>query len=67
MKYIQLILKMKKISKNSKKYLKMKKIKKISNHLSRIYILLKQQEINLKGIEYDAKIAGYILNPTDNK
>ena len=50
-----------------KEILEDEKIKKISNHLSQIYILLKQQEINLKGIEYDAKIAGYILNPTDNK
>ena len=53
--------------KEFKEILEDEKIKKISNHLSRIYILLKQQEINLKGIEYDAKIAGYILNPTDNK
>ena len=50
-----------------KEILEDEKIKKISNHLSQIYILLKQQEINLKGIEYDTKIAGYILNPTDNK
>ena len=50
-----------------KEILEDEKIKKISNHLSQIYILFKQQEINLKGIEYDAKIAGYILNPTDNK
>ena len=53
--------------KEFKEILEDEKIKKISNHLSKIYILLKQQEINLKGIEYDAKIAGYILNPTDNK
>ena len=53
--------------KEFKEILEDEKIKKISNHLSRIYILLKQQEINLKGIEYDAKIAGYILNPADNK
>ena len=53
--------------KEFKEILEDEKIKKISNHLSQIYILLKQQEINLKGIEYDAKIAGYILNPTDNK
>ena len=43
------------------------KISKISNHLSKTYILLKQLGIEIKGIKYDAKIAGYILNPTDNK
>ena len=42
-------------------------IKKKSHHLSETYILLKQIDIEIKGIEYDAKIAGYILNPTDNK
>lgn len=42
-------------------------IKKIGNHLSQTYILLKQLGIEIKGIDYDCKIAGYILNPTDNK
>ena len=42
-------------------------IKKKSHHLSETYILLKQIDIEIRGIEYDAKIAGYILNPTDNK
>ena len=42
-------------------------IKKKSHHLSETYILLKQIDIEIKGIDYDAKIAGYILNPTDNK
>ena len=42
-------------------------IKKASINLSKIYILLKQLEINLQGIEYDISIASYILNPTNNK
>ena len=42
-------------------------IKKISINLTKIYILLKQEEINLKGINYDISIASYILNPTNNK
>ena len=42
-------------------------IKKISINLSKVYILLKQIEINLEGIEYDISIASYILNPTNNK
>ena len=42
-------------------------IKKKSINLTKIYILLKQVGINLKGIEYDAGIAAYILNPTSNK
>ncbi len=43
------------------------KIKKISIDLSKIYILLNQENIKLKGIDYDISIASYILNPTDNK
>ena len=42
-------------------------IRKIGIDLSKIYILLKQSGINLKGIDYDIAIAAYILNPTDNK
>ena len=42
-------------------------IKKISVDLTKIYILLKQEEINIKGMEYDVGIATYILNPTNNK
>ena len=53
--------------KNLKEILEDDKISKISNHLSKTYILLKQLGIEIKGIKYDAKIAGYILNPTDNK
>ncbi len=43
------------------------KIKKVGIDLSKSYILLKQQGIELKGIEFDASIAAYILNPTNNK
>ena len=42
-------------------------IKKIGIDLSKIYILLKQENINLKGISYDISIAAYILNPTNSK
>ena len=42
-------------------------IYKIGIDLSRIYILLKQEGINLKGIKFDSSIAAYILNPTNNK
>ena len=42
-------------------------IKKIGIDLSKIYILLKQEEITLDGISYDINIAAYILNPTNNK
>ena len=42
-------------------------IKKVGIDLSKVYILLKQEGINLKGIDYDISIASYILNPTDNK
>ena len=42
-------------------------IRKVGIDLSKVYILLKQEGINLKGIDYDISIASYILNPTDNK
>ena len=42
-------------------------IKKISIHLKKQYILLKQIGIDLNGIYYDISIAGYLLNPTNNK
>ena len=44
-----------------------KNIKKISINLTKTYILLKQLEINLEGMEYDIAISSYILNPTNNK
>ena len=42
-------------------------IRKTGIDLSKVYILLKQEGVNLKGIDYDIGIASYILNPTDNK
>ena len=42
-------------------------IKKVGINLSKDYILLKQQGIDLNGISYDVQIASYILNPTENK
>ncbi len=42
-------------------------ISKIGIDLSKTYILLKQEKINLKGIKADISIAAYILNPTNNK
>lgn len=42
-------------------------IKKCGTNLTRDYILLKQEGITLKGIDYDVSIAAYILNPTNNK
>ena len=42
-------------------------INKIGIDLGKIYILLKQENISLKGIYYDISIASYILNPTNNK
>lgn len=43
------------------------KISKIGIDLSKTYILLKQEGINLKGIKSDISIAAYILNATNNK
>lgn len=42
-------------------------IQKIGINLTSVYILLKQVEIDLRGIAYDIAIASYILNPTNNK
>ncbi len=42
-------------------------ISKIGIDLSKTYILLKQEGINLRGIKFDISIAAYILNPTNNK
>ena len=52
---------------NLKEIFEDEQIKKIGIDLSKTYILLQQQGINLKGIDYDASIATYILNPTNNK
>ena len=50
-----------------KEILENEKIKKVGIDLSKSYILLKQEGITLKGMEYDIAIASYILNPTNNK
>ena len=42
-------------------------IKKTSINLTKVYILLKQVNITLEGIENDISIGAYILNPTNNK
>ena len=42
-------------------------IKKTSINLTKVYILLKQADITLEGIENDISIGAYILNPTNNK
>ena len=42
-------------------------ISKVGIELSKIYILLMQEGIELKGIKYDISIAGYVLDPSDNK
>ncbi len=42
-------------------------IKKTSINLTKEYILLKQADITLNGIENDISIGAYILNPTNNK
>ena len=42
-------------------------VSKIGIDLGKVYILLKQEKINLKGIKFDIAIAAYILNPTNNK
>ena len=54
-------------TKELKDILEDNEIKKVSIDLSKTYILLKQEGIDLKGIDYDIAIASYILNPTDNK
>ena len=54
-------------TKELKDILEDNEIKKVSIDLSKVYILLRQEGINLKGIDYDISIASYILNPTDNK
>ena len=42
-------------------------IEKIGIHLSKTYILLKQEGIKLNNLKFDAKIASYLLNSTNNK
>ena len=52
---------------NFKEIFENAEIKKIGIDLSKAYILLMQEGIELKGINYDIGIATYILNPTNNK
>lgn len=52
---------------NLKDIFENKGILKIGIDIGKIYILLKQEQINLKGIKFDCSIAAYILNPTNNK
>ncbi len=54
------IFKLKKIFENEK-------IKKIGYNIKEDFVLLKEYGINLEGIEYDAEVAAYILNPTNIK
>ncbi len=42
-------------------------IKKTSINLTKVYILLKQKGMTLKGIENDISVGAYILNPTNNQ
>ena len=55
------------VSKSLKEIWEDETIKKIGIDLTKIYILLKQIGIDLKGISYDIAISSYILNPTNNK
>ena len=50
-----------------KEILEDREITKTSINLTKTYILLKQEDITLEGIDYDISIAAYILNPTNNK
>ena len=50
-----------------KKIFEDENIKKISIGFDKIYILLNQVGIHIKGIYFDIEIAAYILNPTDSK
>ena len=52
---------------NWKEIFENKDIKKTGINLTKEYILLKQNDITLNGIEYDVQIASYILNPSNNK
>jgi len=42
-------------------------IEKYGFNLTKTYILLKQENIEMKNIKYDIEVAAYILNPTQNK
>lgn len=49
-----------------KETLENENIKKYSYGLNEMYVILEQNGILLKGIEFDAEIAAYILNPSNN-
>ena len=50
-----------------KQILENTKIEKIGIHLSKIYILLKQEQIKMNNLKFDAKISAYLLNSNNNK
>ena len=50
-----------------KQILENKEIQKVGIHLSKIYILLKQEGIKINNLTFDAKIAAYLLNSNNNK
>lgn len=53
--------------KRLKEILEDEKIKKVGYNIKENYVLLKEYDINLKGIEYDAEVAAYVINPTNIK
>lgn len=57
----------KSLEENWKKIFENEEILKIGINLSKTYILLKQQNITIKGIDYDISIASYVLDPNHNK
>lgn len=42
-------------------------IEKYGHNLTEDYIILKQKGITMENIKFDIKVAGYIINPTNNK
>jgi len=50
-----------------KKIFENEEIEKYGFNLTKTYILLKQENIEMKNIKYDIEVAAYILNPTQNK
>lgn len=59
--------KLESIKKHFKIIFESEEIKKIGYKLKQDYILLKQEDIELKCFEYDAEIAGYVLDSNRNK
>ena len=52
---------------NIKDILENPNVKKTSINMGKIYNILKQIGIELNGIDFDVHIAGYLINPEDNK